>query len=658
MKDDDQSGSFSVKSGFYTADSAENQITAAGNYGFPFGTNGFVNLSGEVATSEPTTRSVQHGDATALIGQGYTGIADPVKPWGSPKVSDSVKFVVNSGTDVSDTSELYAFGNYTTRKVETSFFYRSPMNRNGVYKTSDNLFLVGGAGCQAQYNVPSIAENVRSFRETLLADTSCFWFGELYPEGFVPEFGAVLTDTSAVAGMRGLWNDKIFYDISLSTGSNSMDGYLNNTLNPSMGPHSPRDFEIGEYEQVESNFNIDLSRVYEMTNGANLNLAGGFEHRNEQFQIHTGEPNSWMIGDYQQWGFGTGSNGFGGFNPASSGVWDRSNVAGYLDVEVSSTSNAKLGGALRYEDFDGFGSTLNFKLAARFPVGDDAAIRGSFGSGFRAPTPGQSNARNVSTVVNAATNAFEERGTIGSTHPVAVALGGRELEPEESLNLTLGAIYETPIGATITVDLFNIDIASRIALSGLTTVTDEIKAALVSQGVPEALEFTSVRYFTNDFDTSTWGVDVVVTHSWEAMDGTNDVLLTLNNTKTSVDNWRAGSTIVDGDTIDNLERGAPETRIGVNYQHTRDQWDITARYNFYGPWYDDHSAAEFDGYGLFDVLGTYEFTNALSLMVGIENLLDTYPEETINYGNGRLYPRYSPAGYNGRLVFGAISFDF
>ena len=657
LKDADSGGSFTTKGGFYTADSAEHQMTVAGNVGFPFGTDGFINLSGEYGMSEPTTRSVQHGDATALIAQGYTDIADPVKPWGSPKVADSFKLFVNAGTDVNDTAELYAFGNHTQREVETFFFYRSPMNRNGVYKTSDNFFLVGGEGCQDQYNVPSVAENVNSFRETLLADSSCFWFGELYPEGFVPEFGAVLTDSSLVGGVRGVFRDEYYYDISLSTGSNTMDGFLNNTLNPSLGPSSQRDFEIGQYKQTETNINIDVTRGFELANGSDLNLAGGFEHRNEMFEITTGEQNSWLVGPYQQYGFGTGSNGFGGFNPASSGLWERANIAGYLDVEVSTVRNAVLGGALRYEDFDGFGSTLNFKLAARAPIHDDVALRGSFGTGFRAPTPGQSNARNVSTVVNAATNAFEERGTIGSTHPVAVALGGRELEPEESINVTLGMIYDTPLGATVTVDLFSIGITNRIALSGLTPVTDEIKADLVAQGVPEALEFTSVRYFTNDFDTSTLGVDAVVTHSWEGLEGNNDLLVTFNHTKTKVDSWRPGSTIVDGDTIDNLERGAPETRAGVSLRHSRDSWDVTARYNFYGSWYDDHSAAEFDGYGLVDVLGTIHVNEEISLTIGVENLLDTYPAETINYGNGRLYPRYSPAGYNGQLVFAAVNFQ-
>ena len=656
LKDSAEGRSFMIKHGFHTENTSETQTTLAGNAGFGLGTDGFANLSFEYAMSEPTDRSVQHGDATALIEQGISGIANPAKPWGSPKVNNNIKLIANVGSDLGDGREFYGFGNYGFRSIETFFFYRSPMNRNGVYKTSSDIFLVGGDGCQAQYNVPAIASNVVSFRETLLADTSCFWFGELYPEGFTPRFGAEITDLAGVVGIRGMLANDLEYDISLSIGSNNMNAYLDNSLNPSIGPDSPRNFNIGEYTQTDTNFNVDVAKVFSVGSNSTMNVAAGFELRNEEFEITTGGPDSYRIGPYQQYGFGTGSNGFGGFNPASAGTWDRANMASYVDVEITTAMDVTVGGALRWEDFDGFGSTVNFKLAARLPVSDTFALRSSYGTGFRAPTPGQSNARNVSTVVNAATNAFEERGTIGSTHPVAMALGGRELQPEESDNFTLGAIIEAANGVTVTIDYFSIGITDRIALSGLTPVTDQIKQSLIAQGVPEASEFTSVRYFTNDFDTATKGVDIVATQSWFAANGTNEVLFSFNRTETEVENWRAGSTIVSGDTIDNLERGAPGTRYGLTYRHTKEVWDLTVRYNFYGEWYDDHSAATFDGYAPIDVLGTYDFSENLMISVGIENILDTYPDETINFGNGRLYPRYSPAGYNGRLIFGSVRY--
>lgn len=658
LKDADSGSDILVKYGSHSENSDETFASVAANVGFRLADSGFANLSLEYGTSEPTDRSVQHGHATALIENGVGGVSMPAKPWGSPHVKSNVKLAANLGNDIGEHGQLYAFGNWADREVETFFFFRSPMNRNGVYKTSDNFFLVAGEGCQAKYNVPSQAENVLSFQATLLADQDCFWFGEILPEGFTPRFGARVSDLSTVIGYRTIVMDDIDLDISASRGSNVMDGFIHNTLNPSLGASSPRDFDFGEYKQEEWNVNLDASRALTLESGNELNLAGGLELRNEEFTIVIGERGSWEVGPYQQYGFGTGSNGFGGFNPAASGSWDRSNTAAYFDAELATTNNALFGGALRFENFDGFGSTLNFKLTTRLDATEAFALRASVGTGFRAPTPGQSNARNVSTVVNAATNAFEERGTIGSTHPVAMALGGRELEPEESVNVTVGSVMELPNGTTVTADYFRIAVSDRIALSGLTTVTDDIKAALVAQGVPEATEFTSVRFFTNDFDTLTQGVDIVATQSVDIGDGVLDILLSFNNTKTKVESYRAGSTITGGDTIENLERGAPETRWGLSTRYALADIDITGRYNFYGSWYDDHSAATFDGYGYFDLLASWVATDTFTVSVGIENLLDAYPDETINYGNGRRYPRYSPAGYNGRLAYFSTKLSF
>ena len=652
LKDDSQGASFEARYGVYREDSNEDMTTLAGNVGLPLFMDGFANLSFEYGESSPTDRSVQHGHASALIDLGIANVAVPAKPWGSPDVQDSLKLVANLGASVGEAANIYAFGNYATREVSTAFFFRSPMNRNGVYKTSSNKFLVGGDGCAAKYgDVDSTAANLLSFREMLLNDAGCFSFVESLPEGFTPQFGATVNDHSVVVGLRGEHVSGLLWDVSASIGENNLEAFNRNTLNASLGPASPRNFDIGEYTQTETNFNVDLVYPVDIGAASDLNIAGGLEKRTEEFEISTGERASWELGPYLEYGFASGSNGFGGFNPATSGAWDRDNVAAYLDLEVDATESWRIGGALRYEDFDGFGSTTNFKLATHLRLTESIALRGSVGSGFRAPTPGQSNARNLSTVVNAVTNEFEERGTIGSTHPVAVALGGRELEPEESQNLSLGFVYASEGGFRLTVDYFQVDIDDRIALSGTFQVTDAIKQQLVAQGVPEANEFTSVRYFTNDFDTETRGIDLVASYGWETDTGSADVLFSWNSTETDVVSF---SNISAG-TVRNLEHGWPENRANVSYEVSFHEWDLVLRYSHFGDWYDDHAGDDFSGYGLADLLVRYNFNNGFAVTLGVENLLDEYPDEAINYGNGRKYPRYAPAGHNGALMFVKIS---
>ena len=653
LKDADEGVTVEARYGAYTENSGEDMSTIAANIGVPLTDNGFANFSFEYGESAPTDRSVQHGDATALIGLGIANVAVPAKPWGSPTVNDSIKAVANIGVDLSDSNELYAFGNYASREVSTPFFFRSPMNRNGVYKTSANKFLVGGEGCEAKYgDIDSTAANLLSFREMALSDNGCFSFVEMLPEGFTPQFGATISDFSGVIGVRGEFANRLMWDVSASIGENSLAAFNHNTLNASLGPDSPRDFDIGDYTQRDTNFNVDVVYPVDL-GGSDLNVAAGFEARTEEFQITAGERAAWEIGPYNRYGFASGSNGFGGFNPAASGTWERGNLAGYLDLEVNPTEAWRIGGAVRFEDFDGFGSTTNFKLATHLRLSDSFALRASAGTGFRAPTPGQSNARNLSTVVNAVTNEFEERGTIGSTHPVAMALGGRELQPEESRNLSVGAVFAADNGFRLTLDYFSIDIEDRIALSGLFDVTDDIKERLVAGGVPEANEFTSVRYFTNDFDTETTGIDVVASYGWDTANGTADLLFSFNTTDTEV----VDSSSISAGTIRNLEHGWPETRYNLTYRQSFNQWDVVARYSFFGDWYDDHAGADFSGYGLADVQMSYNFASGLAVTLGAENALDEYPDEAISYGNGRRYPRYSPAGHNGALVYAKVSFS-
>ena len=172
----------------------------------------------ELGQSSDTERSVQHRDAEALINLGIPNVADPAKPWGSPKVSDSIKTVANMGFDINDGTELYAFGNFASREVETPFFYRSPMNRTGVYKTGDDIFLTAGDGCQEKHGVPSTADNLLAYRDAVLADPGCFSFVELYPEGFTPIFGAKMTDYSLFAGIKSGLSNGLLYDVSASIG--------------------------------------------------------------------------------------------------------------------------------------------------------------------------------------------------------------------------------------------------------------------------------------------------------------------------------------------------------------------------------------------------------------------------------------------------------
>ena len=123
------------------------------------------------------------------------------------------------------------------------------------------------------------------------------------------------------------------------------------------------------------------------------------------------------------------------------GTWDRSNIALYVDLEADVSEQLLMGLAVRYEDFDTFGSTSNSKLSFLYRATDNLSLRGTTSTGFRAPTPGQANISNISTVADAGGDLYQ-KGTLAPTNPVSVYYGGKELTPEESTNTSFGFVWD------------------------------------------------------------------------------------------------------------------------------------------------------------------------------------------------------------------------
>ena len=109
------------------------------------------------------------------------------------------------------------------------------------------------------------------------------------------------------------------------------------------------------------------------------------------------------------------------------------------------------------------------------------------------------------------------QGVIPSTSAPAALKGGSELDPEESLNFTVG-VYGSIGDFDITVDYFDIDLDDRLSLSSDFALTAADQATLTGQGI-DASDISEFRFFTNQFDTNTSGLDVVVSTETEWLSG-------------------------------------------------------------------------------------------------------------------------------------------
>ena len=664
LKDDRTGGSVEVKQGsFFEGDG--DALSVAGNFGLPLGRSGFANVTVEYGNQDPTDRAIQRGDAAGLIAAGNTAVRTPTaQVWGSPKVTDDLKVWTNLGYTFDDDEQAYAFGNIATKEVDGGFFFRNPNTRGSVFSGDGGATLLigdvrdamdgvndGSSNCP----VVNIVNNVpdAAALKQVFDDPNCFSFQELFPGGFTPQFGGNVFDASVVAGIKGRTDAGIVWDASTSYGKNLVDFFIYNTVNASLGPATPTSFDPGLYNQEELNFNLDLS--YEINERAHL--AGGFERREERFEIGQGQDESWRIGPYASQKFSATSNGFPGFSPIAAGNWSRRNTALYADLDLGGSEDRwNLGLASRYEDFSDFGGKATGKISARVEASEQLSFRASATTGFRAPTPGQQNAFNVSTVFDSEIGDLVNSGTIPSTSAVAAIKGGKQLQPEASVSAAAGVVYESG-EFRLTGDYFRVSISDRFALTKDFKLTDAEVDKLVSEGITSAANLFEFRFFTNDFSTLTQGVDLVANYTPEGMGGNTSFSLLFNYTGTDV--TERNPEIVDEDRVYRLEEALPNFRASLSGSHPFGKVRSLLRATLYDGWYDVGDDFDYPGRVIVDAELAVDLSNSASITLGAQNLLNAYPDVSPNALNvGAQYPESTPFGFNGGYYYVRMNYSW
>ncbi|WP_028115916.1 TonB-dependent receptor plug domain-containing protein [Ferrimonas senticii] len=647
LKDDAEGGSLQARYGQYYEGDGDT-ITVAGNIGLPLSENGFINFSGEYRTVDPTSRSVQRDDAAGLIAAGNTAVANPAQIWGSPEVEDDYKFFVNAGLQLNDTDEAYLFGSYAERTAIGGFYFRNPETRSGVFADADGNPLIADLTDDMSGNCDGLT------REQAMASATCFVFNELFPGGFTPSFGGDVLDLSLYAGVRGEFNNGLNYDFSMGLGRNEVEFFINNTVNASLGPDTPTSFRPGKYVQIEQGYNADFGYAFD-----SFDLAFGAEYRNETFEVYAGDPASFEIGPLAAQGFGTGSNGFPGFQPEAQGSESRGNYALYAQVGSDLTDDLFMDAAVRFEDYETFGTTTNFKVSGIYELTDNLGLRAAVNTGFRAPTVGQESVRNVTTQFSA--TGLQDQATLPPTNPIAVQTGGKPLEPEESVSYSFGVVANFG-DIDLTVDYYNIAIDDRISQTSPIELTDADIQELLDNGYADAASFTSVRYFTNDFDTTTQGIDVVASYPMTTDFGDIKFSLAYGWNETEVDSFNPDN--ISETKVRLLEENLPHHKGSLSFEHSLGAFDNLLRVNYFGSYYEDHIDSEvfpIEGSAAWTVDAeiSYSITDTVVASVGAQNLLDERPDDNPYAGvAGSEYPTTAPIGINGGLYYVRLAYNF
>ena len=354
---------------------------------------------------------------------------------------------------------------------------------------------------------------------------------QIYPDGYLPIIAPEVTDYSAAAGAT--WEAAEWtLDTSLTFGTNEMQFGVENSLNRSMGTTSPTTFDAGGFSYDQLVLNFSAVRAYDVGAFASpLNVATGLEAREEAYSIFAGEPSSYLNGGVllpNGQPTASGAQVFPGFRPANVTDADRTAIGAYIDLEADLTEKLLGSVALRAEDYSDFGSNVSGKIAARYDFTEAFALRGSAQTGFRAPSLQQQYFATTST--NFIAGIPYDITSFPVSDPIARALGAQDLDAEEAVNYSLGAVMRFA-DVTLTIDAYRIDIDDRIVLSENLT-QDNVRQYLESQGF---IGIGGGRFFINGVDTETRGVDVVFTWSFDTnRAGQFDTTIVANRNETDV----------------------------------------------------------------------------------------------------------------------------
>ena len=689
----------------------------SGNAGTTLGDNGFINVSGEYfdegQTSRGATRPIalQFAANNPGLASQLPNFPNPVQIWGSsPK--RGYKLILNGSYGVTDNSELYFFGNLAQSKSNQSFNYRAPRPSTAPFIVNDGTSATAtrspganGSFVNPVYLTPCPINNATCPAGSFVRDTNIFNFSTLYPAGFTPRFFGVTSQAYGTIGYKGKLDSGFTYDFSTSISRNSLELSLTNSLNASFGPQSLTAFNAGKLIQTEIDANVDLTYPIEAGFASPITLAGGFEYRRESYQATAGDVQSYAAGPfavqrlYDQTGpatftralnsslqpitntFSPGASGYGGTSPSAAGTFAQKNYALYIGAETDLTSALSVGLAGRYENYNTFGGAFVGKANFLFKLADAFSLRGTVGTGFHAPSPGQSNIETLSTTFSGGNQV--QVGTYTIRSPISRSYGATSLGPERSTNFGAGFIIKPSSSLSLTVDAYLINVRDRITITQQFNVDQaaiNAQPALAAVGVGG-----SVQYFNNGFDSRTKGIDVVGTYRTEIGGAKLNASLAYNYNKsevTKINKNSFGQNVIDATRVYDVANLAPKHRIVLSTNLQKGNFSFNARGNYYSSWSTqfDYPIRQGNVAGAAVIGGqrfgakftsdldlSYTFAEHYTLTLGVNNLFNTKPDRiapTVNNpiyavtgstADGQIYPRNGgPFGFNGGFWYGRI----
>jgi iron complex outermembrane receptor protein len=640
------------------------------NRGFDIGKKGgFINLSVDVLDQGKTFRQA----ASSNIEDKY-GL--PTNTWRQGFGDGSMKSIgamFNMEVPLGDDIKFYAFGSINSKKSDAYAYTRNwsarptrfPVNPNGSLIFVPDIMFKSGSG-DTSYN-PHIQGNIQ--------------------------------DISMVTGFSKTSNRGWDWDLSNAFGNNNFHYFGDGTFNASnIGNVSQTHFDDGGFNFLQNTTNLDISKQFGKVNNGGIKVAYGGEIRFEEYSIFKGEINSYKAFTNS---FGLeqapGAQGFPGFSPDDKVKANRLVSGAYSDIEFTPSEMILITAAVRAENYSDFGSVATFKTSARLKLSSNFNLRGSFSTGYRAPSLQQ---KYFSNTLTSFSNGGLVQSRIARNDDVISKLAGiPSLKQETSTNMSVGFSWKPAKGLTFTVDGYSIKMKDRVVLSGLFSAGDESLPTELTSKL-NGLGVATAQFFANAVNTTNTGVDFVADYQKKISATEKFKFLFVGNIQNiSIDAINVpaalSTTEYNANTFFNdrekyfLKASAPKSKYSMSFDYTKNKVSIGTRLTYFGsltltgfgyngdginpevPSDADENVMlpelfNYSGKVSTDLYLNVQVNKKMSWILGADNILNVHPDFAVNplakywAGDNETGGPWDGVqmGYNGMRLFSKLVFKF
>ena len=356
---------------------------------------------------------------------------------------------------------------------------------------------------------------------------------------------------------------------------------------------------------------------------------------------------------------------------------DRNVLSEFGEVSVPVMKNLELNGSMRHDNYSDVGGATTYKTSARWKISPTAIVRGSMGTGFKAPGLVDLYAPQTSgTSAQFTDPAFPNN----KNQQVSQLSGGNpDLKPENSKQNSIGIILKPVENFVVSLDAWKIDITDKITSASVSEIVSRYRAGdSAYNGLVKinsaSNEVESVKLVPANIGAAAFsGVDLNASYKFKVTEG--EVGLSIYGTYMNKANETSPSGMVSKKVGTMVEPdgstpviGADSGGVIVRWKHlastsyTTGPWKVTLSQNYYsgyrtGPRAWDDEPHYVKAQSTYDIQGSYTGVKNLKLTAGVKNLADKSPPMYVPVSN-QFAAGYDISMYDPRSRFVYLSANY